>query len=166
MPDSLGELGCPCCRWQREEPVPEDKEGISQSGVLQGCWNQCVQGHRHPSTTLTIHGAWGSLGSTLWQRNNKREEDSHTKGFAWSQLVLWWPCSLLSPCCLFLPFHCQFPSSTEGGKRARGDKEARLFCLAGGAVLELFGYCVLRAPLSSQCNRKRQGLNKHCPFHS
>lgn len=31
VPDSLGELGCPCSRWQSVEDVPEDRDGVSQS---------------------------------------------------------------------------------------------------------------------------------------
>lgn len=82
------------------EDVPEDREGVSQSGVLQGCWNQPLPSATPTSLprTLLLGRGPSSGGQHFWRRNHEREV-SHVKGVAWAQagpsVALFSPASLL-----------------------------------------------------------------------
>lgn len=73
----------------------------------------------------------------------------------------WWLSSLPPPCCLFpaLPLPVPILSSRwEEGKRLQRSKPVWLG--RGSCVRVIWVLCTQKHPLSSQCNRKRQRLNK------
>lgn len=81
---ALGQLGCPCSRWQWVEDVPEDRQGASQSE--DGVRAAGVSAYQGPPPRLChthTAEAGAPVGSPLWQRHDEKREANHVECCAW-----------------------------------------------------------------------------------
>lgn len=100
--ESLALLALDGSMWRMS--LKTGKEFLNQRIVAGLLESMPSKDHPHISPTPPSTEVRDLVGSTLWPRNDEKEEVNHVKGFAWGQLALGWLSSLPSPCCLFLSF--------------------------------------------------------------